>query len=97
MSNFYVTYTLGKFSFDKYTRKVNHIVCMLDKVKTAGRIAADDITVYNYLPLFTIAQIMEFLRVAEENQAVKVADMLIEYKNKMYPDYDPMDEFTLDW
>ena len=92
-----VTYTLGKFSFDKYTRKVNHIVCMLDKVTTAGRIAADDITVYDNLPLFTIAQIMEFLRVAEENHAVNVAAMLIEYKNKTYPDYDPMDEFMLDW
>ena len=92
-----VTYTLGKFSFDKYTRKVNHIVCMLDKVTTAGRVAADDITVYDNLPLFTIAQIMEFLRVAEENHAVNVAAMLIEYKNKTYPDYDPMDEFTLDW
>ena len=34
---------------------------------------------------------------AQEAQAVNVLALLLEYKNAHFADFDPMDEFTLEW
>ena len=90
------TFTLGKFSFRKYNRQVNHIVALLDRWTVAGRILKDDVSVREQLDGFTAAQIMEYIRLASENACPNCAAMLLEYKQAHYPDFDPMAEFTLE-
>lgn len=34
---------------------------------------------------------------AQEANAVNVLSALLEYKNNNFSDFDPMDEFTLEW
>ena len=46
---------------------------------------------------FTLAQITEFIKAAQEANAGNVTAALLEYKNNTYPDFDPMAEFTLEW
>ena len=85
------------FTFEKYTRQVNHIVVMLDKATVAGRIRKDDISVAQWLDLFTLAQIMGFIDIASEADAFNVKALLLEYKNTHFADFDPMEQFTLEW
>ena len=91
------TYTLGKFSFPKYTRKVNHIVSLLDKWTVWDRVKKDDVSVMTMIDSFTLAQITEFIKAAQESQAMNVLALLLDYKNAHFADFDPMDEFTLEW
>ena len=90
------TYTLGKFSFGQYTRRVNHIVSMLDGWTVEDRIKKDDPSISDRLDRFTLAQITGFINMAREAQAVNVLPLLLEYKNTHFADFDPMDEFTLE-
>jgi len=48
------------------------------------------------LSVFTAAQIAEFITVANENGATNCTALLMDYKNKTWPDIDPLAEFTLD-
>lgn len=84
------------FAYPRYTRKVNHIAAYLDKITVFGRIAKDDITIADRLDSFTLAQITECIRIAQENNAVNVTTLLLEYKNTHFSDFDPMDEFVLE-
>ena len=88
---------LGKFAFKKFTRKVNHIVTILDGLTVSGRIRKDDTSVMELMPGFTLAQITEFITAAQEANATNVLAALLEYKNANFADFDPMDEFTLEW
>ena len=90
-------FEVQKFSFKKYTRQVNHIVSYLDRITVWDRVRKDDLTVGDMLDNFTFAQIMEFISAAQEANATNVLALLLEYKNKTFSDFDPMDEFTLDW
>ena len=90
--NFEVT----SFEFSKYTRQVNHIVSYLDKITIYSRILKDDVSIATYLDSFTLAQIMEFIKVASENKCVNCLVLLMDYKNNKFEQYNPMDEFTLD-
>ena len=47
--------------------------------------------------LRTEAQITEFITAAQEANAVNVLAALLEYKNTHFADFDPMEEFTLEW
>ena len=85
------------FTFEKYTRQVNHIVAYLDRVTVWDRVRKDDITVMDIMDSFTFAQITEFISAAQEANAVNVLAALLEYKNNNFADFDPMDEFTLEW
>jgi hypothetical protein len=91
------TYKLGEFRFPKFTRKVNHIVTILDGLTVAARIVKDDVTVADMLPGFTLAQITEFIAAAQEANAANVLALLLEYKNAHFADFDPMEAFTLEW
>ena len=90
-------YEVKNFRFQEYTRQVNHIVVHFDKGTVAGRIKKDDITAARWFDRFTLAQITEFIQAAQEANATNVLAALLEYKNKTFPDFDPMDEFTLEW
>ena len=89
------TYTLGRFSYKTYTRQVNHIVSLLDRWTVEDRVKKDDVSVMDLMSTFTFAQVMEYIGIAQEAQAVNVLALLLEYKNTHFADFDPMDEFTL--
>lgn len=91
------TYKLGDFRFPRFTRKVNHIVTILDGLTVEDRITKDDVTVAEAFPGYTLAQITEFISAAQEAKATNVLALLLDYKEKNFPDFDPMDEFTLEW
>lgn len=89
-------YELRDFRFSLYTRRVNHIVSLLDRETVAGRIRKDDISVRDWLDLFTLPQILGFIGLAAESGAVNVSALLLEYKKNRFGETDIMDEFTLD-
>ena len=83
------------FSFKKYTRQVNHIVAYLDRITIYDRIRNDDTSIGAILPNFTLAQILEFIKIASENNCINVTLLLLDYKHEHFADFDPMDEFVL--
>ena len=90
-------FEVKNISFSKYTRKVNHEIAYLDKITVWDRVRNDDSSVIDIMPNFTLAQIMEFISAAQEAKAINVLALLLEYKNNNFADFDPMEEFTLDW
>ena len=94
----YIEINTIKMAFRRpWSRRTNNIIAFLDRITVIGRVAKDDVSVAEHFPRFTLAQIMEMIDIAEENHAANVAALLLEYKNKTYPDFDPMAEFTLEW
>lgn len=89
-------FRINSFTFQNYNRQVNHIVAYLDKVTVFSRVRRDDESIASSLSQFTLAQITEFIQVAAENDCAKVMAILLDYKQKTFPDFDPMDEFTLE-
>lgn len=89
-------FEIKSFRFKSFTRQVNHIISYLDKVTVWGRVKNDDTSVSEQFDRFTLAQIMELIQVAQENNAINVLALLMNYKNRNFSDFDPMDEFTLE-
>ena len=87
---------LGRFTFKKYTRQVNHIVALLDQWTIIGRIMKDDVSVVTMLDSATLAQVMQYLNLSIDNGKANVTAELLNYKNEHFPDFDPLAEFTLD-
>ena len=88
---------IRRFSVKKNSRQVNHAVAYLDRITISGRIAKDDVTVMDLMSSFTLAQITEFIAIAQETDAVNVLALLLEYKKEHFTGFDPMEEFTLEW
>ena len=61
-----------------------------------GRVLNNDSSIAEYLDYFTLAQIVEFINVAMENQSNDCLAILMDYKDKKFAEFDPMDMFTLD-
>lgn len=80
----------------KPTRVANHIIAYLDRVTAIDRIIADDITFADTLHDCSLAQITDYINIANDNGANNVLAMLMDYKNANFADFDPMDEFVLD-
>lgn len=91
-----MNYTLGKFTFEKYTRWTNHIVGWFDRRVILDKIAQDDPAISALLPGFTLAQITEYLDIATRDQRTNCIALLLDYKNSHFGDFDPMAEFSLD-
>ena len=89
-------FEITDFTYQKFTRQVNHIVVHLDKATVSGRIKKDDVSVAQWLHLFTAAQIREFIELASSSEATNCTALLLEYRNQTFPDLDPFAEFTLD-
>ena len=87
---------LQDFSVGKPSRAANHIIGLLDKWTAYGRVLKDDATVVDVLDSFTLAQVTELLNLAIENSCTNCTAALLEYKNQKFPDFDPMDVFTLE-
>lgn len=96
MINMSDRFEIQKFAFKKLTRQVNHIIAYFDRITVYERIRKDDVSVKNILSQFTLAQIADFIKVANENNAVNVSALLLNYKNEHFADFDPMDEFVLE-
>ena len=79
----------------KYSRKSNHIIAYLDRVTIYERILKDDFSIGEILDIFTYAQISEFTAFAIENKCTNCIALLMEYKEKNFNEYNPMDEFVL--
>ena len=90
-------FEIKEFAFKKYTRQVNHLVTYFDRITVYDRIRNDDVSVAEILPRFTLAQITEFINVAVENNCTNVSAILLDYKNRTFSDFDPMDAFSLEW
>ena len=80
-----------------WNRRASSVVAYLDRITIFGRIKKDDISVMNQMDRFTLAQITDFIAAAQEANANNVLAALLEYKNNNFSDFDPMDEFTLEW
>ena len=89
-------YEIKDFSYTAYTRQVNRIVSILDRVTISGRIQKDDISVIPRLDSFTLPQILDFIELAAGSNAVNVSAKLLAYKQTRFGDTDPMAEFILD-
>ena len=88
-------FEIKEISFKRFTRKVNHIIAYFDRVTVGGRVAKDDVSFEGILPQFTLAQITEFIKIANENNSTNAMAVLLNYKNKNFANYDPMEEFVL--
>ena len=79
------TFEVSKiFIDDKQKRRANHIIAYLDQVTVKERIIKDDESVISLMDQFTLAQIMEFIAVAQEKSSINVLALLMEYKNNHY-------------
>ncbi len=79
----------------EWNRRTNTVIAYLDRITVFDRIKKDDMSVMNQMQRFTLAQVTEFIKLAQENNAVNVLAQLMEYKNTHFTDFDPMEEFTL--
>ena len=73
----------------------NHVVAYLDRCTIYGKIKNDDVYVVDQLGGFNVAQIMDFIKFANENNCINVTAVLMAYKNENFSDSDAMDEFVL--
>ena len=80
-----------------WNRRANSVIAYLDRITVFERIKKDDSKVMDIMDVFTLAQVTEFIAAAQEARAVNVLALLLEYKNAHFADFDPMDEFTLEW
>jgi hypothetical protein len=81
----------------KWNRRTNMVIGYLDRITVWDRVKKDDVSVMRQMERFTLAQITEMIGLAQEANAVNVLAALLEYKNANFADFDPMDEFTLEW
>jgi len=44
----------------------------------------------------TLAQVMQYIDLSVKNEQTAVTAALLNYKNEHFPDFDPMEEYTLD-
>ena len=80
----------------QWNRRANTVIAFLDRITVRGRIRKDDVTVMDHISAFTLAQITEFIAIAQEANAFNVLALLLEYKKDHFAGFDPMEEYTLD-
>ena len=91
------TFEVSKICIDdKQKRRANHIIAYLDQVTVKERIMKDDESVINLMDRFTLAQIMEFIAVAQEKSSMNVLTLLMEYKNNHYGETDVVSGLLLE-
>ena len=89
-------YEIRNFRYDEWNRQVNHIVAYFDKYLITTKIENDDVGDEHLFDGFTLAQITEFIDLAQKHEAHNALASLMEYKNTHFGSFDPMTEFTLD-
>ena len=81
----------------QWNRRTNMVISYLDRITVWDRVKKDDVSVIRQMERFTLAQITEMVGLAQEASATNVLAALLDYKNAHFSDFDPMDEFTLEW
>ena len=93
--------TFGKCCVkSSYTpREMNTILLEFDKATINYSISKDRDYVLSEdnLACFTVAQITMFLNLSINNNASRCTAWLLDYKNRKYPEYEGIDEFTLEF
>ena len=93
--------TLGDFYVrrSKDIRKLNAILLELDRITLSAQIRNDNVEAIEEKQLdgLTVSQISDFIKLATENKATNCTALLLDYKNRKYPEYDSFDEFVLEW
>lgn len=93
--------TLGDFSVKRSNniRKLNAILLELDRITLSAQIRNDNVEAIEEKQLddLTVSQISDFIKLATESNAANCTALLLDYKNKKYPEYDNFDEFVLEW
>ena len=93
--------TLGDFTVrnSKDVRKINAILLELDRITISVQIRCDNVEAIEEAQLdeLTVSQISDFIKLATENKATNCTALLLDYKNRKYPEYDSFDEFVLEW
>lgn len=93
--------TLGDFTVrnSKDVRKINAILLELDRITISAQIRCDNVEAIEEAQLdeLTVSQISDFIKLATENKATNCTALLLDYKNRKYPEYDSFDEFVLEW
>ena len=91
--------TLETFNTPKeMTRELNSILYELGRVCVKSAIRQDNGELLSILlsDAFTTAQVMEFIQIAQASAKTEAIGILMDYKQKNFPDFDPMAEFSLD-
>ena len=92
--------TLGKMSvsYSPNTKELNALIAELDILTLRHQVQADryELLTDDTLESFTLLQIDDLLNVSVKSNAVKCSAVLLNYKNKHFADFDPMEEFTLE-
>lgn len=93
--------TLGDFRVKRSNniRKLNAILLELDRITLSAQIRNDNVEAIEEKQLddLTVSQISDFIKLATESNAANCTALLLDYKNKKYPEYDNFDEFVLEW
>ena len=95
--------TLGRLrvprQIENIRRELNAVLFELERAVTRSRIARDDAEALqeNVLDSFTVAQITAFINEAVKAKALNCTSLLMNYKNKRYPDYSGSFDFVLEW
>ncbi len=92
-----LTFGIASLECGATERQLNAVLLELDRISAIYLIQRDDASVSKVFDRFTLAQITEFIAAAQEANANNVLALLLDYKNAHFADYDPMDEFTLEW
>ncbi len=79
------------------SRISNHVIAYLDRITIYDRIKKDDPSVASNLQGSNIAQLMDYIRCAQEANAVGALAALLDYREKFFSDFDPLADYTLEW
>ena len=85
-------------SYSPNTKELNALIAELDILTLRHQVQADryELLTDDTLESFTLLQIDDLLNVSVKSNAVKCSAVLLNYKNKHFADFDPMEEFTLE-
>jgi hypothetical protein len=92
----FADFELWKIEFEQFSKSVNHHIAYFDFHTVDDRIKKDDDSIGCVLSAFTYAQIAHFIDTATTYNATKTLALLLDYKNKNFADFDPMEEFVLE-
>ena len=84
------------FNFKEYTKMVNHIEAYLLRCVAENVVLKNDDSIIPILPTFTYELTNKCLKISLENNCTNVSAILLDYQEKNFSKYDPMDEFTLE-
>ena len=80
-------------------REMNAILLELDKATASHHVTQDNDTALHeqVLAVFTAAQIASLLALAIASKAARCTALLLDYKHTHFPEFEAVEEFTLDW